>query len=58
MQYFVVYRDNDIIHGPLSRGDAMAMAEDLDFALEDPNYKAISEEEMNSLHLSSPETEA
>ena len=51
MKFFIVYKERDIVRGPMDRERAIAMAEDLDFALEDPDYKVFSEQELAHLSL-------
>jgi len=51
MNYYVVYKKNQIIRGPLSQELASTTVEDLDFALEDPGYQAMSESDLRTLGL-------
>ena len=51
MNYYVAYQNKSIIEGPMDRKSATNMAEDLDFALEDAGYCAMSETRARQLHL-------
>ena len=41
-QYYVVYRRNQLVRGPLDKKTAQDFAEDLDMALMDPGYEAVN----------------
>ena len=41
-KYYVVYNSDQVIGGPMSRQDAESLAEDLDFALMDKGYQAVT----------------
>jgi len=51
MAYFIVYRDKEIIDGPLPREKATAICEDLDMALEDKGYRVVDRSELKELGL-------
>ena len=51
MAYYIVYRQKEIIDGPLPRDRAVAICEDLDIALEDKGYRVVDEAELNALGL-------
>jgi len=51
MAYYIVYRQKEIIDGPLPLARAKAICEDLDFALEDKGYRVVSQDDLATLGL-------
>lgn len=48
-QFYVVYKNNQTIRGPMTELEAKNLAEDLDMALCNPNFKVIDEKHYHRL---------
>ena len=51
MSWYVIYRQKEVIDGPLPRERARALCEDLDMIFEDTGYQAVREDALAPLGL-------
>ena len=52
MAYYIIYRQKEIIDGPLPLARAQAICEDLDMVFEDKGYVVVDEKQLAALGLS------